>query len=73
MIVNVDCGPYDHWSSTTLSIYLDNNWHKGGRLTYEIDHIFGPTVYVDLSSRINEDSTVAIHGRYVILILATTS
>lgn len=60
--VNVDCGPYNHTASTTLSIYLEHGWHDGGRLTYVLNPVIGPTVYVDLSSKINDDKSVDVRG-----------
>ncbi|KAH9876415.1 hypothetical protein J1614_003546 [Plenodomus biglobosus] len=60
--VNIDCATYNDTSKTTLTIYSTRDYTAGGRLTYSLSW-FGPTVYVDLSSKVNTDNSLDIHGR----------
>ena len=60
--VNIDCVRYNHTAFTVLSIFLDHFHHASGRLTYPLSPI-GPTIFVDLSSQVNDDYSVKVHGR----------
>lgn len=59
--VNVDCGRYNHSAQTTLVVYLKAESTASGKLSYPYS-ILG-TINVDLSSKVNPDKSINVHGR----------
>jgi hypothetical protein len=59
--VNADCGIYNHSAQTTLVVYLKAESTASGKLSYPIS-LFG-TINVDLTSKINTDKSINVHGR----------
>ncbi|KAH7409783.1 hypothetical protein DE146DRAFT_642964 [Phaeosphaeria sp. MPI-PUGE-AT-0046c] len=58
----VACGFAAQSGSTTLTIYRTKDYAFSGKLAFPLSFI-GPTVYVDISTKINPDDTIAVHGR----------
>ncbi|KAK5994134.1 hypothetical protein PT974_07574 [Cladobotryum mycophilum] len=60
--LNVDCWPYNKSDEEWIIVHFDHKDTSGGKFTYVITG-WGPTIYADITTRINGDNaSIHLHG-----------
>ncbi|PLB52012.1 hypothetical protein P170DRAFT_471925 [Aspergillus steynii IBT 23096] len=59
--LNVDCGTYNESDEHWVTVIFDENWNYGAKFTFVISFV-GPTIYLDLSTKVNRDLSISLHG-----------